>query len=215
MTDNIEIYALDKKIKGETYGHWTGEWWKHMISSNFSGSGGVFKFQADGVWFLASEFVNKRSTPQLEGKIDVNGLILCPCDNQFIFSSEDKYEELQNVSNVFVNSAEKMVAAIEKQGENIIQFDPVRVYTSIRGIKYTKNLSRKVEGDENLFYSIDKGDGDFKEGQDIQAFADGHWVFFKIKEPGVYKLQTYAQMRDFSNSQEIFRPQAQYTLDVG
>ena len=82
-TETIHAGFPSFPSKGETEGHWTGEWWKHMISSNFSGSGGVFKFQADGVWFLASEFVNKRSTPQLEGKIDVNGLILCPFDNQF------------------------------------------------------------------------------------------------------------------------------------
>ena len=178
MTDNIEIYALDKKIKGETYGHWTGEWWKHMISSNFSGSGGVFKFQADGMLtdlFYAHVIISLFFLLRISMK---------NCKTFLMFLSIPQ---------------RKRWSAIEKQGENIMQFDPVRVYTSIRGIKYTKNLSRKVEGDENLFYSIDIGDGDFKEGQDIQAFADGHWVFFKIKEPGVYKLQTALNITHFED----------------
>ncbi|HBP64058.1 MAG TPA: hypothetical protein DD730_07270 [Desulfosporosinus sp.] len=214
MTNSIEVFTLGKKINGKTYGLWTAEWWNYMISSNAKGSGGVFKFPNDDVWFLTSEFVNEPATPQINAKIDIGGLVLCPCDNQFIFSSKDKYEELENVSNLFVNSAEKILATIEKKGGNITRLDPVRVYTSIRGIKYTKDLSRKTKSGENLFYSIDESDVDVKEGQEIQAFGDGHWVFFKISERGVYNLQTYAQMRDFSNNEDVFTPQADYTLDV-
>jgi hypothetical protein len=214
VTNNIKAFTLGEKINGKTYGHWTAEWWNSMISSNANGSGGVFKFPKDDVWFLASEFVNEGATPQINAKIDVGDLILCPCDNQFIFSSKDRYEELENVSNLFVNSAEKILATIEKKGGNITRLDPVRVYTSIRGIKYTKDLTRKTKSGENLFYSIDGSDVVAENGQEIQAFGDGHWVFFKIDERGSYKLQTYAQMRDFSNSEEVFTPQADYTLDV-
>ena len=214
MTDDIEIYSLDQPIENQTYGHWTGEWWKYMISSNSSGNGGIFKSQTnDNLWFLASEFVNE-PTPHYESpEIKVGAFFLCPINNQFVYSSSDKFEPLQNRTNFFVNSTKKIMATIEKQGDHITPLNPIRVYTSITELKYTKNLSAKVD-QEDLFYSIDNNTTVFKDGQNVYAFADGYWVFFKIVSPGGYKLQTYAEMPDFSNISEIFKPQADYKLRI-
>jgi hypothetical protein len=57
-----------------------------MISSNSTGSGGVFRSQADGVWFQHLSLL-KQSTQRVEGEIDVDGLVLCPFDNQFMLYS--------------------------------------------------------------------------------------------------------------------------------
>ena len=120
---------------------------------------------------------------------------------------------MQNRANFFINSTNQKQARIKKKDGNTIQLTPIRVYTLVTGFEDTTNISAKI-GSKNLHHSIERDTANLKQKDNIYAFADGHWVFFKVVSRGNYELYTYAEMNDHYNKSDTFTSQASYSLKV-
>lgn len=180
--ESVETYASNLKLFNKTYGEWTTEWWRWLLSapeeiSPLTDKTGIHSGRNQpfsGVWFLAGCFPNtekeypSRATTTPKGRSILFPVINCS-------ASRLEYPHLKTDLDLLEH--------VEKDMDSIIRKD-----CFIDGVRV---IPERVRSEPQLFqvtilknnaFKIDRG------GSTLTA-ADGYWVFLKPLPSGEYLIR--------------------------
>jgi hypothetical protein len=177
----VEVYETsDAKIFGRSYGEWTSEWWRWVVStptsmnplvdnSGLHASAG----QPSHVWFLAGSFPSSdRNYPARKVQIPSETSILFPVIN--CEASRLEYPEL--------DSEEDLKDHVRNDMSTIVKKD---CFINGDGVP-----PQRVKSEPEIFQITINEDNPFgiSHGGTTSATSDGYWVFLKPPRKGHYLI---------------------------
>lgn len=177
--NQIELFTLDSKPYGKTYGEWTVKWWQWALSIpctmnpvvDKTGKHANVNQPADEVWFLAGKFGSEsKDLPRRSCTVPFGRAILFPIIN--CEANPLEYPDLKRESDV-INHVLRDEDTIVKK-ECCVNGQQISI--------------ERVQSDPPTFpVTIDKDNAlGVKEGGSTIAASDGYWVFLKPLPRGEY-----------------------------
>jgi hypothetical protein len=198
----VEYYDPDTKIFGKTYGQWTTEWWRWLLSTpteinplvDETGQHAFVNQPSSNVWFLAGSFPRmERNYPIRKCHVPGGRSILFPIIN--CEANRLEYPKLKYDS--------ELIEHVENDMNTIVMKDCF--------VEGTQVIPTRVPSDPKIFQLTISKDNPFgvKGGGTTSATADGYWVFLKPLRNGHYAL-------NFNGSCELgsLNSGASYELEV-
>jgi hypothetical protein len=182
---NPSIYSIDDKPYGLTYGQWTANFWKWVISipqqnnpnNDATGAKCAINQNDPNVWYLTPTFggAAERTCTISKGKA-----ILFP-----LLAGECSYAENPNLK------TESQLRACASQGQNVSRSMAVTIdgtkLKNLENYRVQSQLFDLAYPDNNVF-SVKAGNS--------KAVSDGFWVFLKPLSPGKHELEFSASTID-------------------
>jgi len=184
LTGNIkiELYSSKAVPYGRTFGHWTKEWWKWVVSTpklmnpvlDETGANWHINQPDADVFFLAGTFGDlQKHYVQRRVIIPKGRSILLPVLNCEANSLE--YPELMTDHALLAHVVRDIDTIVKKDCfVNKVRLEPERVASDPRIFRL------KIPEDNVL---------DVKGGTEVNATADGYWIFMKPLPIGSYKIK--------------------------
>lgn len=177
----VELYSGNSVPYGRTFGYWTQEWWKWVVSTPRSinpvldetGANWQINQPSSDVFFLAGTFGDlQKHYAQRKVKMPKGRAILLPILNCEANSLE--YPELLTANDLLSHVRKDIDSIVKKEClVNKLKLDPVRVASDPR------IFPLEIPMDNVL---------DVKGGKVVDATADGYWIFMKPLPIGTYEV---------------------------
>lgn len=178
----IELYSGESVPYGRSFGYWTQEWWKWVVSAPRSinpvlddtGANWHINQPDSDVFFLAGTFGDlqehyaQRTVIMPEGRSILFPVLNCEANSL-------EYPELLTGSD--------LLAHVEKDIDSIVKKDCF--------LNNVRLEAERVASDPRIFRLEIPIDNvlDVKGGTVVEATADGYWIFMKPLPTGSYKLK--------------------------
>jgi len=176
----VGCYGPESRIFGMTYGEWTAEWWKWLLSipvstNPLADESGQYAtlHQLSNVWFLAGSFPKTGQIfPSRKARLSGERPILFPVINCEANSLE--YPELTSES--------ELVEHVTTDMNTIVKRDCL--------INGEKVIPHRIASEPHIFSLTIHKDNAFgvREGGTTYATSDGYWVFLKPLMRGHYQI---------------------------
>ena len=191
---NPGVYPVNSEIYGKTYGEWSEEWWKWILSipesSNPLFDDGSGKFCAEGqsgdVWFLAGSWVG---TTKLKCEVPAGKAIFFPIINgeaSTIEGNGKTEEELRAVANYYMDCVTVTEATVD--GKPFKKLKNYRVESSLFKFRLpTDNILGLHPGSSN-------------------SVSDGYWIMLEPLSKGehVIHIRGKAPKLDFETEMTYY-----------
>lgn len=177
----VECYIPKTKVFDKTYGQWTVEWWRWLLSTpaainplvDKTGRNGAVNQPSSHIWFLAGSFPSvRRNYPTRKCTIPRGRSILFPVINC----------EASRLEYPFLKCDSDLIAHVDDDMNSIVKKD-----CFINGVRVSPE---RVQSEPQIFSLTINSDNAFgvKGGGSTSATADGYWVFLKPMGGGHYQL---------------------------
>ena len=195
---NPRVLPVDSTPFGNTYGGWSEEWWKWILSipsdSNPLLDDGSGEFCAEGqsgnVWFLAGSWAG---VTELECKVPVGKALFFPIINVECSTVEgygETEEDLRDWANYYMDNVKVLEVTVD--GIPLQDLDSYRVESSL--FEFTLP--------EDNILGLPAGPS--------QAVADGYWIMLPPLSAGKHEIYVYGKFED----DFVFETEMTYNLEV-
>lgn len=197
---NPGVYPVDAEPFGKTYGEWSEEWWKWILSIPTSvnpfmddGSGKFCaKKQSGDVWFLPGNWVG---TKELECEVPAGKAIFFPIINNECSTIEgygETEDELHNNTTGIIDGVTVIKATVD--GKPLKQLKEYRVESSL--------FEFKLPGD-NVLEKFDWIVPEFEGAKSSNSVSDGYWIMLEPLSPGKHEIYIYGKLPKFDFETEM------------
>jgi hypothetical protein len=185
---NADVYSLDEKPNGLTYGNWTAKWWQWFVSIPQDGQN-----QNGPVWFLTGTF---GGTAERTCEIPAGKAILFP-----VLNTECSYLENPELK----TESELLTCAKQAQDSGSITMSATVDGTQLKNLEKYRVGSQLFDlvFPENNVFSVAPGK--------TKAVSDGFWVFLEPLSSGNHEIDQSGSVLDPSGANN-FNTQAKYHL---
>lgn len=197
---NPGVYPVDSVICGKTYGEWSAEWWKWILSIPTSvnpfmddGSGKFCaKKQSGDVWFLAGSWVG---TTEVKCKVPAGKAIFFPIINNECSTIEGYGEtegELRNNTKDIIDGVTVIEATVD--GKPLKQLKKYRVESPL--------FEFKLPGD-NVLKEFGLIVPEFEGAKSSKSVSDGYWIMLEPLSPGEHEIYIYSKLPKYDFETEM------------
>jgi hypothetical protein len=199
------VYPADSTVYGKTFGEWSEEWWKWILSIPSSSNpllDETGEFCAEGqsgdVWFLAASWVG---TTKLECEVPAGKAIFIPIIN----TECSKIEGYGKTQKDFRSSANNLMDSVTETKVTVDSED-LECYRA-----ESKLFVFKLP-DDNVLEKFGWIIPEFEGARSSPTVSDGYWIMLKPLSPGKHMIYIYGKAV-FSDGSD-FTTEMTYDLQV-
>ncbi|MBV9175960.1 MAG: hypothetical protein JO327_11385 [Nitrososphaeraceae archaeon] len=181
---NIGVFTADSKPYGKTYGEWTAEWWKWLLSipkpdnpaADTTGKNCALK-QTGTVWFLTGTYggTNERTCTIPAGKAILINIIDVICS----YAEHHLKTEPELRACAKADQDKVTTTSLTVDGA---QINPVRLQSPLFTVTLPPNNALGLQP------------------QTTPAISDGYWVFLQPLPPGSHTIHSSGSLVDFTTT---------------
>jgi hypothetical protein len=196
---NIGVFTSDSKPYGLTYGEWTVEWWKWLLSipkpdnpaADTTGKNCALK-QTGAVWFLTGTYggTNERICTIPAGKAILINIIDVICS----YAEHHLKTEPELRACAKADQDKVTTTSLTVDGA---QLNPVRLQSPLFTVTLPSNNALGLKP------------------QTTPAISDGYWVFLQPLPPGSHTIHSSGSLVDFTTTGTVnFASEAIYHITI-